>query len=83
MPDQKPTPGPADELDANEGIVLMYLTDAEEQRPWSLEEVVREFGSQSAIDAVNSLVGAGLLHRSSDGFLWATRAAMHAARVRM
>jgi hypothetical protein len=83
MPDTNPTPGPADELDANEGTVLMYLTDAEEQRPWSLEEVIREFGSPSAIDAVNSLVGAGLLHRSSDGFLWATRAAIHAARVRM
>jgi hypothetical protein len=83
MSDANPTPTTAEELDANEGLVLMYLTDSDEQRPWSLDEVVREFGSQSAIDAINALVAAGLVHRSSDGFLWATRAAVHAARIRM
>lgn len=83
MSDEKPTLTAAEELDANESIVLMCLTDSDEQRPWSLDEVIREFGSQSAIDAINALVAAGLIHRSSDGFVWATRAAVHAARIRM
>lgn len=83
MPDADPTLTPAEKLDINEDTILMYLTDSDEHRPWSLEEVIREFGGQSAIDAINSLVGAGLVHRSSDGFVWATRAAVHAARIRM
>ncbi len=81
MPDTNPTLT-AEKPDINEDTVLMYLTDSDELRPWSLEEIVREFGN-GAVDAVNSLVGAGLLHRSSDGFVWATRAAVHAARIRM
>jgi hypothetical protein len=60
-----------------EWVVLDLLADAEIQRPWSLEEVAREIGSPiAAADALDALHAAGLAHRTTDGFVFATRAAV-------
>lgn len=75
MPDEQPSRMPRAE--SIEWIVLDLLVDADAQRPWSLEEVIREIGSPLAVtDALGGLHAAGLIHRTNDGFVFATRAAV-------
>jgi predicted transcriptional regulator len=50
----------------------------DQQRPSSLEELGRELDDPiAAIDAIANLRAAGLAHRSSEGFVFATRAAVY------
>ncbi len=82
MPETQPTPDPADSAQMTEGAILLLLTDSDEQRPWSVEEIIREFGGRNAaIDALASLHGAGLIHRTTDDFVFATRAAIRAGEI--
>jgi hypothetical protein len=75
MPNERPCRMPRSE--SAEWIVLDLLVDAEIQRPWSVEEVIREVGSPiAAADALEALRAAGLAHRPTDGFVFATRAAV-------
>jgi hypothetical protein len=47
-----------------------------------VEEVVREHGDRvQALDALARLHGAGLIHRTTDDFVWATRAAIRAEEI--
>jgi hypothetical protein len=60
--------------------VLSLLLD-DHARPWSDDEVAREVGDESAArDALARLYGAGLVHRLG-GFVFATRPALHGARL--
>ena len=59
--------------------VLDLLIYEDSQRPWSVEEVRREIGSD-AEDSLARLHGGGLVHRH-DGFAWPTRAALLAHRL--
>jgi hypothetical protein len=54
------------------------LTDRPEgQRHWSVQEVGNEIESQgAAADALHALARAGLIHRDSDNFVFATRSAI-------
>jgi hypothetical protein len=85
MPDEQPTPDPACEEAQAEWAVLNLLIDADEQRPRSVEEIIRERGSRidalDALDAVDRLYGAGLIHRTSDDFIFATRAAIRFSQI--
>jgi hypothetical protein len=66
-----------------DAVILELLNDRDSQRPWSVEEVVREVGGDpEASDGIARLVRAGLCHRLS-GFVWASRAALHAERLRL
>ncbi len=77
MLEAKPTLSPAQEFDRSESTVLLLLTAGDNDRPWSVEEVIRELGDRNkAIDAIANLHGAGLIHRSEDNFVWPTRAAV-------
>jgi len=68
------TPAEADgQIDS---AILGCLRRQAEQRPWSVDEITREIGSDTT-DSLNRLYGAGLIHRL-DGFVWATRAAIAA-----
>jgi len=79
MPDAQPTPGPTEER--TDGIVLLLLTTGD-HRPWSVEEVIREHGHRGqALDALTRLNRAGLIHRTQDDFVWATRAAIRADEI--
>ena len=61
--------------------VLALLLDEDSQRPWALDEVARELGdAEDARDALTRLCDAGLVHRL-DRFVFATRPAVHAARL--
>lgn len=62
-----------------DSAILALLVQTDEQRPWSTYEVEREIGGETT-DALNRLYGAGLIHRL-DGFVWATRAALHAEQL--
>lgn len=73
---EKPIPDPAGRLDAMEREVLYLLTGASgQQQIWSLPNLGRavEHADQAEV-AVNSLRRAGLVHQTSDGFVFASRA---------
>jgi hypothetical protein len=69
---------PAENKTRTESTIMTLLLIHDEQRPWATEEMIRETGRPIDVtDAIGSLHGTGLLHRTSDGFVFATRAATH------
>jgi len=75
MPDENTTPDSQPESHA-ENCILFWLLDSEQQRPWSVDEIIREYGDRTAAtDALANLNGVGLIHRTGD-FVFATRAAI-------
>jgi hypothetical protein len=79
MPETELTPPPERSAHA---IVLDLLVGAENHWPWSVDEVAREISSSiDAADAIDALYGAGLIHRTSDGFVFPTRAAVHYSQI--
>ena len=79
MPDPEPTPPPEQSAQA---IVLDLLIGDENHWPWSVEEVAREVSSSlDAADAIDALHGAGLINRTSDGFVFPTRAAVRYSQI--
>ena len=80
MPDEQPTL-PAEEEAQAEWAVLNLLIDQDEQRPRSVEEVIRERGNRvDALDAIDRLHSVGLIHRTGE-FLFATRAAIRFSQI--
>jgi hypothetical protein len=68
---------------ATDGTVLDLLIYADDQRPWSLHELALEIGDEIVTaDLVASLQGAGLVHKTGDGFIFPTRAVVHFERIR-
>jgi hypothetical protein len=77
MPDAQPTPDPAERARVAE-LEILYLLTKPEGSPflWSVEELARELGKREIADLIGRLYGAGLIHRTSDGFIFASRAAV-------
>jgi hypothetical protein len=62
--------------------VLDLLVNGENQRPWSEHEVALQIGDAiDAADAIAALRAAGLIHKTSDGFIFATRASSILTKV--
>jgi hypothetical protein len=79
--DESPIKDPTEHFAQIEGTILLWLT-TDDQRPWSVEEVIREHGNRlQATDAIDALVSVGLLHRTIDDFVFATRAAIRAEQI--
>lgn len=81
MPVQEPNPV-ADAENMHDWGVLHRLLLAEDQRPWSVEELVRDRNDshvdrEDTLDAILRLNGAGLIHRTADDLVFPTRAALH------
>jgi hypothetical protein len=75
---------PATEDIAIESVILDLLVAADGGRHWSIEEIALEIGNDLEVrDAVAGLHRAGLAHQTSDGFVFATRAAIRSNELRM
>jgi hypothetical protein len=65
-----------------DSAILRLLVDPRASRPWSVDEVAREIGDAVATaDGLARLTAAGLAHRIDEGFVWASRAAIHAGAL--
>jgi hypothetical protein len=83
MPDEKPTLTPIERDNQVDGVIMLWLTQDDTHRPWSVDEIAREYGNHgNAVDALARLHGVGLIHRMGE-FVWATRAAIHADEIRI
>jgi hypothetical protein len=77
MSDEQRRPDQATEEARADWFILDLLLNHDVQRPWAIAEVVREYGHETnAIDAIDRLYGAGLIHKTADGFVFASRAAI-------
>jgi hypothetical protein len=81
MSTTQPTLEPEDDETRIDRFVLNLLLDEDNQRPRSIEEVIREHGNQpEALDGLDRLHGAGLIHRI-DGYVFASRAAIRLTEI--
>ncbi len=83
MSDTNHTPDLVEEARYYEREVLYALTDPDDNQPlWSVEDLAREIGHPPRVkDAIGSLHCAGLIYRTSDGFIFATRAAIRLIQI--
>jgi hypothetical protein len=62
--------------------ILDLLTDSDDHRPWSLEDLIREYDDKLAVeDAVDNLGRTGLIHRHAD-VVFPSRAAVRFAQLK-
>jgi hypothetical protein len=81
MPDAEATPTDKRDQKTAESCILDRITDAEDQRPWSVEELIRDFGDKlTTEDAISALRGTGLIHRCGD-LIFPTRAAIRMGQL--
>lgn len=77
MPDEQPILDPGARALELERDILYVLTDREDNQPlWSLEDLAREMEHREIIVPVRALLRAGLINQTSDGYIFATRAAV-------
>jgi hypothetical protein len=69
-------------FDVMERDVLYLLTEPGDCQPlWSAEDIGREIESKEPTTPIAGLLRAGLIHRTSDGFVFATRAGVRMAQL--
>jgi hypothetical protein len=80
---ENPTQGPAEKLNNAERDVLYLLTEPDGGQPlWSITDIGREIESVGDADiAVNGLLRAGLIYRTCDGFMFASRAGVRVVQM--
>jgi hypothetical protein len=88
MPDEKPIPdanertGQARDWDVMEREVIYLLTDPERHPPiWSIEDLGRELDYFDPDSLIYPLRNAGLVHCTSDNFVFATAAAFRMVQM--
>lgn len=77
MADEQPIPDPLDRAREIEREILYLLTEPEDNQPlWTLEELAREMDEPEITSYVRMLQRSGLVHLTSDGYVFASRAAV-------
>lgn len=72
---ENPNERPRD-FDVMEREAVYLLTDPESQPPiWSVADMARELETSDAEAVIRPLISAGLINRTSDGYVFATPAA--------
>ncbi|HST34590.1 MAG TPA: hypothetical protein VLJ80_13840 [Solirubrobacteraceae bacterium] len=73
---------PARAFDRMERDVLYLLTEPDDCQPlWSAEDIGREIESGDPMAPIRGLLRAGLIYRTSDGFVFASRAGVRMAQL--
>lgn len=79
---QEQTSSVAEQENTADGCIMTRLLSECDQRPWSVEELIRDGDNDLDIkDAVARLRGMGLVHLTVDGLVFPTRAALHMDRT--
>jgi hypothetical protein len=82
MPDTQPNVHPAERARQIELEIIYHLTSPEDNQPlWALEDLAREMDTRDIMAYVQPLLWAGLLHRTSDGHVFASRAAVYQVQL--
>jgi hypothetical protein len=77
MPDEQPIRDPAERYRQTELKILHLLTDPEDvQLLWTLDDLARELGERDITAYTRPLERSGLRHRTADGYVFASRAAV-------
>lgn len=81
MPDQQPIPAEKNH-DTIELEIVYLLTDPGDNQPlWTLEDLAREMDEYDILSYIAPLQRAGLIHRTSDGHVFASRAAVRQVQL--
>jgi hypothetical protein len=76
------TPNPGERLNTLELVTLHLMTGGDEQQIWSVPDLARELDDPEGVsDAVRGLRTSGLIHETSDGYIFATRAAVRMVEI--
>jgi len=79
----KRIPTPKEDDARNDWGILGCLVCLGDQRPWTVTDLIREIGDETAaLDALGRLQRSGLIHRTEGGVVFPTRAAIHFAEIR-
>jgi hypothetical protein len=73
------TPSIIEQDASTDSAVLGLLMLETSHRPWAVDELAREMGS-NVTDSLNRLYGGGLIQRL-EGFVWASHAAVYAEEI--